>query len=1112
MLLINWHFLTKEVIEFDMVNFLTGMTGVGKSTIVDALQLLFLGDTSGSYFNKAANPRSNRNLKGYLRGYVTDDEKKGIIYLRMNMDFSSYIVVEILDTEKNKPFCLGAIFDSFADGSMKYMFFHFDDPIPENLFHVNSIPMNIPVLKEWILRTYGRDRTEESNKGYQEVLKARLGSLNDKFLRLFRKAVPFTPDLDIKTFIAEFLIDAQNKVDIQDMRENIRYYKQMEQEAEIVKKRCQTLDQIKNNYLDYQEESQRLIVQAYLIDRALEEETKQEIISLIDQIDSKKHDLQQINLRLSTLEGELFQVKEIERQLIEEKAISNIEQQLTKLTQQKQNLEEKIDTAQKLGERFKKRIESYLRPWNEVFQNNQNDKTLAMSGFQRLNEVKNQVSNLLTPLQKNDFFDIEEKNFYQWRNLMLEGLLPKLRNKYEDLRIDMKKIQEELIRIKKELEGLRSGIKPYDQKLLDLQSTITTELSRKFHQEVKPAIFCELLDIKDPHWRDAIEGYLYTQRFYLLIKPEYYIDALSVYDRLKFEKGFFDLGLVDLEKVVNLKPKAEIGSLAEEIVTSDPFARAYVDYLLGRVMKVERVEDLRQHRTAITPTCMLYQNFVARQLDPKRYKTPYIGQRAIEEQIRQKTLKNQELMEQFTQDEPLLNQLNDWIHLKIPGEDDLQYAFEDRETYKGITHLNELIQEVIQKIGELDLNYLNRLNERIDETRNKEKQLENEKTNLEKNYGGITNEVERISIFEIPTKEEIAKQKKDYILTTYNQDWITEYGEPRFQNELKARIKPQAVQSAFHSQVARTKSQRDFKWGELVKKREQYNSQYKSSMDSWAPFNNDYDQENDRLNQTLLPQYEAKIRDAKEKAQIQFQEDFISKIRGNIEIVERQIMDLNDALKNVPFGRVRYHFHCSANELYKDFYNMIKDEMLLEGYNLFSPAFQERYRDTIDRLFSLIVTTEEGVLSAEQQAEIEENLKKFTDFRTFLDFDLKELEDGREIRLSRTIDVKSGGETQNPFYIAVLASFVQIYRVKQVGFNNTFRLIVFDEAYSKMDHQRIKESIKLIKSLGLQVILAAPTEKIGDIAPFVDRNLCVLRLKNQAIVRAFDPQQSETYA
>jgi hypothetical protein len=47
----------------------------------------------------------------------------------------------------------------------------------------------------------------------------------------------------------------------------------------------------------------------------------------------------------------------------------------------------------------------------------------------------------------------------------------------------------------------------------------------------------------------------------------------------------------------------------------------------------------------------------------------------------------------------------------------------------------------------------------------------------------------------------------------------------------------------------------------------------------------------------------------------------------------------------------------------------------------------------------------------------------------------------------------------------------------------------------------------MIREMGLQVILSAPTEKIADIAPLVDRNLLVHRLKKATLVKAFDPKE-----
>ena len=45
-LLINWLYFSKEIIEVGDVNFLTGKNGAGKSTVIDALQIVLLGETN----------------------------------------------------------------------------------------------------------------------------------------------------------------------------------------------------------------------------------------------------------------------------------------------------------------------------------------------------------------------------------------------------------------------------------------------------------------------------------------------------------------------------------------------------------------------------------------------------------------------------------------------------------------------------------------------------------------------------------------------------------------------------------------------------------------------------------------------------------------------------------------------------------------------------------------------------------------------------------------------------------------------------------------------------------------------------------------------------------
>jgi uncharacterized protein YPO0396 len=91
----------------------------------------------------------------------------------------------------------------------------------------------------------------------------------------------------------------------------------------------------------------------------------------------------------------------------------------------------------------------------------------------------------------------------------------------------------------------------------------------------------------------------------------------------------------------------------------------------------------------------------------------------------------------------------------------------------------------------------------------------------------------------------------------------------------------------------------------------------------------------------------------------------------------------------------------------------------------------------------------------------------------------------------------------------MLASFAQLYHISRKGESiNTIRLIIFDEVFNKMDGERIQESIRMLRQFGFQAILAAPPEKVGDIAPLVDRNLCVLRTGSNTCVKYFDGKKN----
>lgn len=220
----------------------------------------------------------------------------------------------------------------------------------------------------------------------------------------------------------------------------------------------------------------------------------------------------------------------------------------------------------------------------------------------------------------------------------------------------------------------------------------------------------------------------------------------------------------------------------------------------------------------------------------------------------------------------------------------------------------------------------------------------------------------------------------------------------------------------------------------------------------------------------------------------QFKSDFLYKLRSNIQAAYDKIDELNKALKMARFGNDTYRFKIERNPAYSEYYDMIMSDLLENGnVGLFSFAFTEKYQTVIDNLFSQIISLDSG------SGKTAQNVELFSKYKTYLTFDLLSTDsNGRTDKLSKSIFTKSGGETQTPFYIAVLASFAQLYRTNDSSeYGNTARLVIFDEAFNKMDGDRIIESVRLLRKFGLQAIICSPPEKVADIAPISDKALLV---------------------
>ena len=418
-----------------------------------------------------------------------------------------------------------------------------------------------------------------------------------------------------------------------------------------------------------------------------------------------------------------------------------------------------------------------------------------------------------------------------------------------------------------------------------------------------------------------------------------------------------------------------------------------------------------------------------------------------------------------------------------------------QEDYQRVQTIIKEIAEVKNQLSQLNLFWLDEQRRIIEQLKEEILAFNKEKDAKNVQKGKLEGRIHQLEYEILPEKYQQYEAIEDVLNEGFTKEYRETIGVPRYRQELVRLKKADVIRKNFGDSLAQSTKAMDGAQKKLFAARREYAERFKPcAFQIEVMDNTEYEEERRTLQESELPRYKEKIRAARESAMEQFQNDFLAKLKSSIDQVQEQVHNLNKALRQAQFGTDKYQFRVGPNPDYLDYYNIITADELMEGESgLFALPFQQKYGPLIEKLFSQITMADDTQLNARKQSELQENIVRYTDFRTYLKFDLETTDqNGSKQLLSQTLNMKSGGETQTPFYIAVLASFAQLYRINDATrFGNTVRLVVFDEAFNKMDSDRITESVLLLRKMGLQAIICTPPDKVSDIMPIADRTLLV---------------------
>ena len=597
-----------------------------------------------------------------------------------------------------------------------------------------------------------------------------------------------------------------------------------------------------------------------------------------------------------------------------------------------------------------------------------------------------------------------------------------------------------------------------------------------------------------------MEGYLGNSKFLLVVEPAYVKDALEVYKEMD-KKKYFRAAVLDTDKVLEhsrMSGGRRKGSLAEEVTAKEDYVRAYVDFALGSVMKCTSVEELRGQKIGITPDCILYQGFRLQYINPDHYtKKAYIGETSMRQRMRRLEKRCQELQEKrlpLQEVKEETGKLLQYEHLSQPAEDYIQWMKDIDEIAAREKRKNQIIEEM----KKLQKESVSVWEEKKGELLKRQDEVKDSLQKIQQNIWKIQSDAERLQKSFIDLNFELNQKEKSFQRDKKEEDkfekFLTENRGTGYETLRQRRV----------SDRDRIENARNNAYSSLVERRTGYLKAYPNrTFSAVITDNGPYDKLLSELSATNWKITGMRLGAGAHSGGTLQRGLCLTRDLVSIQEAYQMKDELNRIISRLDFGKDKYQFVITKNKGPDGrFYKMFMDDSLsikpsqLSGgmenqLNMFTMEHEEEYGDLMNELINIFIPPEDA--TREELEEARKNMEKYADYRTYLSFDMQQIIHGEKdmkIGLSRMIRKNSGGEGQNPLYIALLASFAQIYRINlspKIRRAPTIRLVILDEAFSKMDAEKVASCISLIRGLGFQAIISATNDKIQNYLENVDK-------------------------
>lgn len=652
-------------------------------------------------------------------------------------------------------------------------------------------------------------------------------------------------------------------------------------------------------------------------------------------------------------------------------------------------------------------------------------------------------------------------------------------------------------RLQKQVDAKRKEIQTLESHQVSYPNFVRAALEAIVMQcpKADARVLCDYVEVLNTEWQAAIEGYIGAARFGIIVAPEFEAKAIAIVrsmagqaNRARIIQG--EKARKDAEKISDFSRD----SIVDIMRFSHATAEHYIKASYGSVQRVETANELRNTRRGVTKDCMGSGNYAMFRCDMSDTDLVF-GQHARERALEAKRNEFHQLMIEWQAATDYANEAQQLL-IAIDKLQLLSYA----DQLRIMLSAQESIHRIDSKLQQLDLTDTQSLDQEMQQL---QVQLQEQTVHFNQLNNQQVDSRAELKAVDAECSKYNAEQDKTLVTVDEceeNLQLIAGFW-PDFDKEKHLQAADDAINQHaiqyFESNLITINAELKTVLQRMQNAIMQHN-QFCLNADSILlniDYINEFGSDNFRHVCDIRRQFDSLYNRDKnhilaqrhneiESLRLSFNNAFVTNLCHSIYQAindgKKILEDLNKELEHHRFGadRESFRFDWEWVPEYKEYWQFFKaviDSPALDnGETLFEMRLDEKHQKVRERLMVML-------LDEDEQKALRE-LTRIADYRNYRRYEIyKEPEGKAPIALSQ-YGTGSGGQLETPAYIIRSAAITSAFRFNEG--NSHLKMVLVDEAFSKMDENRSREVINyLTESLGLQLNFIMPSSKSG---PFMD--------------------------